>query len=247
MTGQDRERLGPAQRALTRSTEALALVSRAKRLFLRRFPTAEADDVEALAHEALMLAARRYDASLGVPFAGYAAQRVMGHLKRELVRERYRKAPLAALLAEAEARGARRAAGEEGGANDGREEARQRLGGSLASRSWELLLVAMLHSSQGPDPEQMALGRELRRVLAEGKASLGEEAGYLLRRRFDDGVGVAALAAELGVSTSTVERRLVRAMAQLRAFVRARWGSSPGLEVELDRLSDSSSGARAGG
>ena len=210
-------RLTPAQKALVRSAEAEQLVAWAARVYGGRFPEAERDEIVALAREALVLAARRYDPSRGASFATFASYRVRGHLTRELCAAHHRKAPIEALLAESERR--RVVAGPNddlAAAAQTPEQARQASKAWTDARCWELAIAAMLHPVATPTPEELAGWRQARAALAEGRAALPAEQALILRRRFDEGATMRSIAGELGKSTDTVHRQMEQALTALR-------------------------------
>ncbi len=71
--------LSAAQRALCES--ALDVVHRCARV-VARSSSASVEDLESVGNEALILAAVRFDPSLGVPFAGFAWTRIRGAMLR---------------------------------------------------------------------------------------------------------------------------------------------------------------------
>ena len=220
-------RLTPAQKALVRSEQAEQLVAWISRVYGRRFPEAEPGDIAALAREALVLAARRYDPSRGASFATFASHRVRGHLTRQLCSAHYRKAPIEVLLAEAERQ---RAAPPEGtdraAASQTAEQARQAAQAWTDARCWELAIAAMLHPAVAPTPEELTGWRQARAALEEARAALPEKQALILRRRFDEGATMRAIAIELACSTDTVRRQMGQALTTLRWRLEGQGGGS---------------------
>lgn len=212
----DRPRLSPAQKALVRSDAAELLVDWVRRVYGPRFPEAEPDDIVALAREALVLAALRFDPGRGVQFATFASYRVRGHLLRQLSSARYRKAPIEALLAESERQKEARVADDMAAASMTPEQARQSYKAWSDARCWELVIAAMLHPVVTATPEEVAAWQQARLALEEGRAALPADQALILRRRFEDGASMRAIAAELGKSTDTVHRQMEQALTTLR-------------------------------
>ncbi len=75
----------------TRIHDALPLVEALSRLFARRY-RAERDELVSVGHEAVVHAARSYDARRGVAFSAYAWLRIrfamLEHVRREAIRRR---------------------------------------------------------------------------------------------------------------------------------------------------------------
>ncbi|MEQ9323023.1 MAG: sigma factor, partial [Polyangiaceae bacterium] len=169
MTTAHRPRLTPAQKALVRSDAAEQLVDWVRRVYAPRFPEAEPDDIVALAREALVLAAVRFDPGRGVRFATYASHRVRGHLLRQLSSARYRKAPIEALLAESERQKETRAADDMDAASLTPEQSRQATRAWTDARCWELAIATMLHPVVTATPEEVAAWQQARLALEEGR------------------------------------------------------------------------------
>jgi RNA polymerase sigma factor (sigma-70 family) len=195
-------RLSDAQRALLAHPGARRLVRHTVRTTLRRFPGADPSEIEALAHEALVLAALRYCPS-GAQFATFAQARVAGHVMRAIA---------------SDARALMRWQPNRPGADPGRIRAMRRSG---APERWHRLAFDLFgHGAPRRDPESALIAeveqRRLAAALNRALARLPSDDAHLLQRRYFDGVALPSLANEHDCSPRTVTRRLARILAQLR-------------------------------
>ncbi|GAA0732086.1 RNA polymerase sigma factor [Sphingomonas japonica] len=90
--------------------------------------------------------------------------------------------------------------------------------GAARGRREEAWHDAANDASVVPGAERVLLSRERLRIAQDTLAQLGPRAETIFRRYRLDGVGQAAIARELGVSLSTVEKDLQRAYRALHAL-----------------------------
>jgi RNA polymerase sigma factor (sigma-70 family) len=195
-------RLSDAQRALLAHPAARRLVRHTLRTTLRRFPGADPSEIEALAHEALVLAALRYCPSRA-QFATFAQARVAGHVLRAIA---------------SDARALMRWLPNQLAADPGRIKGMRRSG---APERWHRLAFDLFgHDAPRRDPESALIAeveqRRLAAALAHAMARLSADDARLVERRYLDGVALPSLAREHDCSPRTVTRRLARILAQLR-------------------------------
>lgn len=90
--------------------------------------------------------------------------------------------------------------------------------GSARGRREEAWQDAAIDAAGAPSAERVLLSRERLRIAQAALADLGPRAETVFRRYRIDGVGQSAIARELGVSLSTVEKDLQRAYRALHAL-----------------------------
>ncbi|MFI2753195.1 sigma-70 family RNA polymerase sigma factor [Cellulomonas sp. P22] len=197
-------------------------------VLMRVPPTVTRDELASAGSLALVLAARAYDASTGVPFARYAALRIRGALLDEL-----RSMDWAT-------RGARHRARELASTSDrltaalGRSPSRDELATALGtdvatvdqarqdSERRVLSIDATVHpvadliSDDTPGPEEALLTGERLRYLRAGVDALPERLRCVVEELFFHDRPVAELAAELGVTQSRISQLRTEALALLR-------------------------------
>ncbi|AEI10971.1 MULTISPECIES: sigma-70 family RNA polymerase sigma factor [Cellulomonas] len=208
----------------------LALVGYAVSEMLRRVPpTVSRDELASAGSLALVLAARSYDPSTGVPFARYASLRIRGALVDEL-----RSMDWAS-------RGARTRVRELAAASErltaamGRPPTREELASALGTqvsqvdevRSDAARRVLSIDAGDGPSivdlvvdagqtPEQAVLAGERLRWLRASVDTLPERLRVVVRGIFLEDRSVAELAEELGVTQSRISQLRTEALGLLR-------------------------------
>lgn len=207
----------------------LALVGyHVSEVMMRVPPTVTRDELASAGSLALVLAARAYDPSTGVPFARYAALRIRGALVDEL-----RSMDWAT-------RGARHRARELAATNDrltgalgrapSREELAQALGTDVSavdqarqdaerrvlSIDATVNPVADLLSDDSPGPEDALLIGERLRYLRAGVETLPDRLRQVVEELFFHDRPVAELAAEMGVTQSRISQLRTEALGLLR-------------------------------
>lgn len=188
----------------------------------------ELEDLLSYGREGLLDAARRFDASRGVPFRVYANYRVRGammdgvrsmsHLPRR-VHERLRAWRAATAFAESAAEDLLEGAG--GSAND----AERLLHDHLAAMATAAAVGLIGESGRGEsgeptlthhdDPEQAVADAELVSLVQRSIEELPEVEKQLLRRHYFEGERFDVVAEELGMSKSWASRLHTRAVARL--------------------------------
>ena len=89
-------------------------------------------------------------------------------------------------------------------------------------QDWTEAATTLPGRSDEPSSDRRLIAREQRRLAQAALDALGERAAAIFRRHRIDGVGQRDIAAEFGVSLSTVEsdlRRAYRAMIELRSKI----------------------------
>lgn len=208
----------------------LALVGYAVSEMLRRVPpTVTRDELASAGSLALVLAARAYDPSTGVPFARYASLRIRGAIVDEL-----RSMDWAS-------RGARTRVRELSAATErltaalGRAPSREELASALGTavshvdevRGDAARRVLSIDAGDGPSvidsvvdsaqtPEQAVLAAERLRWLRSAVDTLPERLQVVVRGIFLEDRSVAELADELGVTQSRISQLRTEALALMR-------------------------------
>lgn len=221
----------------SRFAEALPLVEVVARQILRSLGSvADLDELLSFGREGLWDAARRFDASRGVPFRGYANFRVRGaiidgvrssaRLSRR-THERLNGLQAAARVSEGafEDLGAPRAPGA------GSAEAEQALGDHLAAMATAMaagLIAPTAHGDDGErtlvatseNPEEAYGSAELRKVIQAALSDLPHEEAELVRRHYLEGARFDHVAIDLGLSKSWASRLHTRALTRLAKKLR---------------------------
>ncbi len=225
-------KLTPAQRALVNSPGARELVRWVVRRYVRRYPATGADEVRALADEALVLAARRFDPDRGVPFAGYAAKRVTGHLTRQLGAERYRGFP--ALLSMVENAMVEKHAATTSpldAADQTPAEARAFAASWVADRAAHYAVAVALGPKKPSSPEDDVNDRQLWHnaiaALEHAERDLAPELRRIVGRHYRDGLSIEDIADEIGKSRATTYRLHKKALDALRGRLLSQGVAAP--------------------
>lgn len=87
-------------------------------------------------------------------------------------------------------------------------------------RAWRELTAGDGERSEAPDAERLLIAREQARIAEAALATVGDRAARIFRRHRLDGIEQRAIAAELGVSLSTVEADLRKTYAAMIALKR---------------------------
>ena len=207
----------------------LALVGyHVSEVLMRVPPTVSRDDLASAGSLALVLAARAYDPSTGVPFARYAALRIRGALVDELrsmdwatrgARHRARELAttndrLSGALGRTPTRGELAAAlgTDVAGVDQAREDAARR----VLSIDATVHPVADLITDDSPGPEESLLIAERLRYLRAGVGTLPERLRRVVEELFFNDKPVAELADELGVTQSRISQLRTEALTLLR-------------------------------
>jgi RNA polymerase sigma-B factor len=181
------------------------------------------DDLVQVASLGLVAAARRFDASRGIPFAAYAAPTVTGELRRYLrdrastIRVPRKEQERAATLRRAATRAAQELGHEASLAETAAaagiplEDAERTLGGPAT------VPLSVLERRASPATDDAFEACEDREFVRELSASLRPLERRLLRLRFGDGLSQAEIAAQVGISQSQASRRLSAALDELRS------------------------------
>lgn len=213
---------------------------------LMRVPrTVNRDDLASAGSLALVLAARAYDATTGVPFARYAALRIRGALLDELrsmdwatrgARHRARELTtttetLAASLGRTPTRDelATALGTDVAGVDQARDDAARR----VLSLDATVHPLAELVADRGPSPEEALLATERLQYLRAGVSTLPDRLRHVIEELFLKDRPVAELAAELGVTQSRVSQLRTEALTLLRDGLNA--SLDPDLVPEADR------------
>lgn len=224
--------------ALRRFEESLELVEVLARQIGRIVgPSVELDELLSFGREGLLDAARRFDATRGVPFRAYANYRVRGAIYdgvRQLSRlprrahERLNGLAAAAGVSEGalEDVSARPVPGAGAAAADAA------LADHLASLATAMavgLVATPVRVEEGErttvdpslDPEEAFASAELLKVVRAAIGELPREEAELVRRHYLEGERFDRVAAELGLSKSWASRLHTRAMGRLSKRLRA--------------------------
>ena len=222
---------------LERFSSGLSLVDIIARQILRTLGgAAELEELLSYGREGLWDAARRFDASRGVPFRGYANFRVRGaiidgvrssaRLSRR-THERLNGLQAAARVSE----GAHEDAVAPRAPGAGVAEAEQALGDHLAAMATAMaagLIAPTAHGDDGErtlvemgeDPEQAFGSAQLLAAIRGAIAELPHEEAELVRRHYLEGARFDHVAEELGLSKSWASRLHTRALTRLAKRLR---------------------------
>ncbi|HWA75999.1 MAG TPA: sigma-70 family RNA polymerase sigma factor [Polyangiaceae bacterium] len=224
--------------ALRRFEESLELVDKLARQIGRVVgPSVELDELLSFGREGLLDAARRFDASRGVPFRAYANYRVRGAIYdgvrqiSRLPRRTYERLNgLAAAAAVSE--GALEDVSAPPVPGAGAAVADAALSEHLASFATAMALGFVAEPARGEggertsldsalDPEEAFASAELLKLVRHAIADLPHEEAELVRRHYLEGERFDLVAAELGLSKSWASRLHTRAMGRLSKRLRA--------------------------
>jgi RNA polymerase sigma factor for flagellar operon FliA len=224
--------------ALRRFEESLELVEVLARQVGRAVgPSVELDELLSFGREGLLDAARRFDATRGVPFRAYANYRVRGaiydgvrQLSRLPRRAHERLNGLAAAAGVSEGALEDVSAGPVPGAGPAAADAA--LAEHLASMATAIAVGLVARTVRGEegertsvdtslDPEEAYASAELLEVVKTAIADLPHEEAELVRRHYLEGERFDRVAAELGLSKSWASRLHTRAMGRLSKRLRA--------------------------
>jgi RNA polymerase sigma factor (sigma-70 family) len=86
--------------------------------------------------------------------------------------------------------------------------------------AWRGVTTGQGERSEQPDAERMLIAREQARIAETALAKVGDRAAHIFRRHRLDGIEQRAVAAELGISLSTVEADLRKTYAAMIALKR---------------------------
>jgi RNA polymerase sigma factor for flagellar operon FliA len=196
----------------------------------------ELDDLLSFGREGLLDAARRFDATRGVPFRGYAGFRVRGAMidgVRTLSRlprrahERLRGLEAATRVSE----GALEDLGAPAAPGTTRAQAEQALNDHLAAMATAVALGLVATTARGDDgeplnvapdddPEEATAKAELTALVRTAIDTLPMEEATLVRRHYLNGERFDHVAAELGLSKSWASRLHTRALGRLSKRLR---------------------------
>jgi RNA polymerase sigma factor FliA len=221
-----------ASEELSRFESALDLVDAIARRILRELGSvAELDELLSYGREGLLDAARKFDASRGVPFRGYASFRVRGaildgvranaRLPRR-VHERLRGLEAAARTTE----GALEDAFQPPAPGASPEDAGRALGEHLAAMATAVAMGLLSSTAYGEEgervpieaggsPEEQLAREELLELVRRGIEALPAQEAELVRRHYLQGERFDHVAAELGLSKSWASRLHTRAIKRL--------------------------------
>jgi len=230
-----------ASEELSRFESALDLVDAlARRIFRELGGHAELDELLSSGREGLLDAARKFDASRGVPFRGYASFRVRGaildgvranaRLPRR-VHERLRGLSAAARVSE----GALEDSFQPPAPGATAEDANRALGEHLAAMATAVAMGLLANTGYGEEgervpvsaeasPEDELAREELLSLVRSGIAELPHEEAELVRRHYLEGERFDHVAAELGLSKSWASRLHTRAIKRLTERLKAASG-----------------------
>jgi RNA polymerase sigma factor for flagellar operon FliA len=231
------QRVTDSPEVLERFTTTLELVDIIARQVTRSLGRAvDYDDLVGYGREGLLDAARRYDASRGVPFRAYANYRVRG-----AILDGVRAMSRLPRRAHERLRGLRAAAGvSEGAAEDvhapaapgsGPAQAEQALTDHLAAMATAMAVGLVAETGRGEegevttvapdaDPEHSFAKAELLAVVREAIEALPADEAELVRRHYLHGERFDHVAQELGLSKSWASRLHTRAMTRLTKRLR---------------------------
>ena len=226
-----------APEILERFSSALGLVDIIARQILRTLGgAAELEELLSFGREGLWDASRRFDASRGVPFRGYANFRVRGaiidgirssaRLSRR-THERLNGLQAASRVSE----GAHEDLSAAPPPGSGAAEAEQALGDHLAAMATALaagLIAPTAHGESGErtlvdtsdNPEQAYGQAQLLEVIRNAISQLPHEEAELVRRHYLEGARFDHVADELGLSKSWASRLHTRALTRLAKRLR---------------------------
>lgn len=197
----------------------------------------ELEELLSFGREGLLEAARRFDASRGVPFRAYAHYRVRGAIIDELRRaSRVPRRLYARLRALEAAAGFGEGALEEAHAPeppgttaaDAERALVEHLAGMATAMALGLVApaesVRAEGSRQGDSPEEACLRGELRARLQRALGALSEEEAQLVCRYYFGGEQLEQVARDLGLSRSWASRLHTRALTRLARKLRSPGG-----------------------
>lgn len=224
----------------------LALVGyQVSEVLMRVPPTVSRDDLASAGHLALVLAARAYDPTTGVPFARYAALRIRGALLDELRSmdwatrgARHRARELASTSERLTASLGRTPSREELASALGTDvaavdQARQDAERRVLTIDSTVNPLAELVSDKSPGPEESLLTGERLRYLRAGVETLPERLRVVVEELFFHERPVAELAEQLGVTQSRISQLRTEALGLLRDGLNA--SLDPDLVPQADR------------
>jgi RNA polymerase sigma factor for flagellar operon FliA len=197
---------------------------------------ADLGELQSYGREGLLDAARRYDASRGVPFRAYANYRVRGAIidgVRSMARlprrlhERLRGLQAAGEFSE----GAAEDAHAPGAQAQAREDADRALSDHLAGMATAVAIGLVAHRAHGEEgevvgiaqsesPEEQLVQAQLIHVVRKAIDGLPKEEAELVRRHYLEGERFDHVAAELGLSKSWASRLHTRAIVRLTKRLR---------------------------
>jgi RNA polymerase sigma factor FliA len=214
--------------------EAMPMVERVADWLSSRYRgTLERDELVSLGYEGLVQAARRFEASMGVPFEGYAWSRVHGAMMSAIAKEIsfYRIAREAGYKVMETLR-------DDGNLLTDSEESHQKRLDDFAGSLLAALLTGIVRSGAadialGPEGQNVAREEYQRAVsvLSRAMARLPEAEQMLIRRHYYDDALLKDIAGELSMSYATVRRRHHEALRRLGRELRD-------ADVGHDALSD---------
>jgi RNA polymerase sigma factor for flagellar operon FliA len=226
-----------ASEELARFESAIELVGIIAKKILRELgPVLELDELLSFGREGLLDAARRFDASRGVPFRGYASFRVRGAIldgvraSARLPRrthERLRALGAATLVSEGAAEDAFQPPAP--GATPA--DAERALADHLAAMATAMAVGLLAKTGFGEDgdripvaahetPEEALANAELMAVVTKAIDALPENEAALVRRHYLEGERFDHVAKELGLSKSWASRLHTRAIRRLTEALR---------------------------
>lgn len=223
---------GDVTRRVTEHIELVPIVARQVRRQLGG--ALDVDELESMAREGLLAAARTFDPSRGVPFRRWANLRVKGAIFDGLrahgglprrVYQRVRALEAASNVGEALV--------EEDAAAPpaGAEAADARVGANLATMATAMAAAFLAARSDGLEevedeerasPEEATARKELLEHVRRAIAARPEAERRLLERHYFDGLTLDEAGRELGLSKSWASRLHARAIADLTAELRSR-------------------------
>jgi len=200
--------LTSAQQRLVASEPVQRLLERYVRTFTPSWPKRTAAEIRSLAAEAVVLAARRYDPSRGVPFEAFAAPSIRGHLIRRLAREA-RDSSLLILCESPDIpppQATKRSVMD--AMHDTPEQGYARVAERVARRAGELIVSALLATAANPE-QQLVAREQYRLALTALDAAIGKLPSrqqrfvqlYFRQRRTH-----REIATDMGRSERTIER-----------------------------------------
>jgi RNA polymerase sigma factor for flagellar operon FliA len=226
---------------LARFESAIDLVDAIAKKVLREIgPSLDLEELRSYGREGLLDATRRFDASRGVPFRGYASFRVRGAIldgvraNSRLPRrthERLRALGAATLASEGAAEDAFQPPAPGAGPTD----AERALGEHLAAMATAMAVGLLASTAFGDDgdrvpvateqnPEEALGNAELMAVVTKAIGDLPENEAELVRRHYLEGERFDHVAKDLGLSKSWASRLHTRAIRRLTEALRGHGG-----------------------
>lgn len=233
--------MAEASEELARFESAIDLVDVIARKISREIgPILDLEELKSFGREGLLDATRRFDASRGVPFRGYASFRVRGAIldgvrsNSRLPRrthERLRALGGAGLVSEGAAEDAFAPAAPGTSPAD----AERALGEHLAAMATAMAVGLLSTTAYGDEgdrvpvaaqasPEEALANAELLAVVKKAIAELPENEAVLVRRHYLEGERFDHVAQDLGLSKSWASRLHTRAIRRLTDALRGRDG-----------------------